>query len=470
MKTIFKLFCASVIATILLTACGSDKDAADSEKEAESTEEQPAEQTTEEEDDTEEEAEAEEEEQPQEPEVNVDDLPPIPSSLEEAADYPLTGQFSGKKFSELEGVKEELDKFPALTEESSEEEIEYGKRLLVSLFKENMTMVDVPIDQWESMTFADPTGDSDELQPKENYNVALLLDASGSMANYEHDRTRMDLAKEAIQEFVENLPDSANVALYVYGHVGTGSDEDKEKSCSAIDEVYPLSNYDEGKFSDALDEFEPAGWTPMASAIKKVQEDFKDLNGEQNSNVIYIVSDGVETCDEDPVEAIKSLADSDISPVVNIIGYQVDNEGLKQLKEMAEASDGRYVNAGSQKDIIAEFEQTNDMAKLWADWHNDAQRNISELFNTISKQLSDWHNSEQKKLTRETNNLFKAIGYLRDQEIISHNIYSEFIAAVNDAKSGVQGDIIDTYKELNGMNIDELWENRKEITKRYKNR
>ncbi|QGS68314.1 hypothetical protein CV093_06075 [Oceanobacillus sp. 143] len=48
------------------------------------------------------------------------------------------------------------------------------------------------------------------------------------MGNYEGERTRMDLAKEAIQQFVENLPEEATISLDVYGHIGTGSNADKE--------------------------------------------------------------------------------------------------------------------------------------------------------------------------------------------------------------------------------------------------
>ncbi|MDL4842139.1 vWA domain-containing protein [Aquibacillus rhizosphaerae] len=466
MRNSFRSLLTSLILIFFLVACNSNE-TTESKDQNNSTEETSVEKAEASVDDNEDEKE--------EPKVasqpQMEDVPPVPFTLEEAVNYPLVGQFSGKKFTEQEdAAKKILNQFPPLTKDSSTEEIEYGKQYLLSLFKENITMVDVPINQWESMIFGDPTGETDTLKPKENYNVALLLDASGSMANYEHDYTRMELAKEAIQQFVEDLPKTANVALYVYGHVGSGSDEDKTKSCSTIDEVYPLANYSTDEFTEALHQFDPAGWTPMAGAIKKVQEDFKELHEEQNSNVVYIVSDGVETCDEDPVKSIESLADSDINPLVNIIGYQVDNEGLVQLREMAEASDGRYVNATSQEDIITEFEQTSNMAGLWADWHNDAQRNISNLFNNISSQLSNWYNDEQEKLTRETNNLFKSIGYLKDKEIIDSDIYYEFIGMADDSSSGVRRDITDLYQELNGMNIDELWDNRKEVTNRYSNR
>ncbi|WP_026908068.1 vWA domain-containing protein [Paucisalibacillus globulus] len=466
MKIKFRSIIICMIVFLSLTACTSNEDTTNSGNNSGSSEEKEKEQVDESQDNNQ-----AKDVKPEKTKVQLEDFPSVPATLEESVNYPSVGNFAGVKFSEQkEEITETLVQFPQLTVESSTEEIEYAKQYLWSLFKENMTMADVPIDQWESMTFTDPTGEEDEIKAKENYNVALLLDSSGSMGNYENDRTRMDLAKEAIQQFVETLPETTNVSLYVYGHVGSGSDADKAKSCTTIDEVYPLSNYNADEFSNALNQFEPAGWTPMAAAIKQVQENFKQLNATQNSNVIYIVSDGVETCNDDPVKAIKSLADSDIDPVINIIGYQVDNEGLAQLEEMAKASDGRYVNATSQEDIMVEFEQTVDMAGLWADWHNDAQRNISELYNMISKQISDWYNEEQRKLTREYNNLSKAISYLRNRDIIDADIYNEFIGSLNDSNSAIKGEIIDTLNEIQGTNIDELWETREDVIERFNNR
>ena len=44
----------------------------------------------------------------------------------------------------------------------------------------------------------------------------------------------------------------------------------------------------------------------------------------ENINIVYIVSDGVETCDGDPVAAAKLLQADNIQAQVNIIGFDVD--------------------------------------------------------------------------------------------------------------------------------------------------
>lgn len=277
----------------------------------------------------------------------------------------------------------------------------------------------------------------------------------------------MALAKESINQFVENLPEQANISLRVYGHVGTGSDADKEKSCSKVEEVYPLSTYDSDQFSDALNQFEPAGWTPMAKAIEQVEEDFQEYDGKNNTNIVYVVSDGVETCGGSPVKTIESLNDSNIDPVVNIIGYQVDNEGLKQLKDMAEASEGRYVNAKSQEDLTAEFEQTVDMAEIWSDWQSDAKETVHELNDTLKHQLHDWHNEQKSRMSREHKNLKAANNYLHDNEIIERDVYLKYSGEYRDYYLNIADEAREQYLELAESNRDEFFEKYDEIEKRY---
>ncbi|TMN21565.1 VWA domain-containing protein [Lentibacillus cibarius] len=413
-----------------------------------------------------------EEKQSEAPDTSdIPEAPPLATTFEEVADYPIIGKFSGemhqKELKDNKDITEVLDAIPPLTIDSEKETIEKAKRYIYSLFKEDLNKPNVPLDQWKSMQFGDPESSSEKVHLKESYNVAILLDSSGSMGYMEGNETRMALAKEAISQFAENLPEQANVSLRVFGHIGTGDDSDKEKSCSKVEEVYQLDHYDADKFSKSLDRFEPAGWTPMTKAIKQVEKDFALLDGKNNTTIIYVVSDGVETCGGDPVAAIQSLDESGIDPVINIIGYQVDNEGLKQLKEMAKASEGRYINAKSQADLTTEFEQTVDMSQLWREWQSDSKDIIRDLHSTIKHQLYDWNNNEKKKQYRQQENLKYALKYLFDTEIIDHDLRSAF----SDEYRGNYLDISDErgeiYSELYDINYETYNDKFNEVEKRF---
>ncbi|MCM3638875.1 VWA domain-containing protein [Sporosarcina luteola] len=188
-----------------------------------------------------------------------------------------------------------------------------------------------------------PEGEDEiEIAKRQQTNVVILMDASGSMKAEIGGESRMSLAKQAIEEFTSQLPEDVNVSLFAYGHKGAGTEADKQLSCSSIDELYPLGAYNADSFATAMDSFQASGWTPLAGAMEKAHEYLSSYDKEQYRNIVYIVSDGVETCDGNPVAAAKQLHDSEIEAKVNIIGFDVDDEGQNQLKTVAEAGGGEY--------------------------------------------------------------------------------------------------------------------------------
>nr|WP_275579613.1 VWA domain-containing protein [Jeotgalibacillus terrae] len=255
----------------------------------------------------------------------------------------------------------------------------------------------------------------ERFQFKENYNVEIILDASGSMGAYAGDRTRMEQAKEEINSFLSTVPEEANVSLRVYGHEGTGDEADKAQSCAAIEEVYERGPYEEAAFGEALDRFEPAGWTPVAGALESAAESFKELDGEENTNLIYLVSDGIETCDGDPVEAAKSFADSNVSPIINVIGFNADSETQAQLKEVAESADGMFTNVSNADQLAEEFKRSEDILLKWKNWKLDASFDLLGQSNDLSFAIIDFSNKWSANVLGQKLSLYNANVILREE-------------------------------------------------------
>ncbi|EJQ38295.1 hypothetical protein IEE_05067 [Bacillus cereus BAG5X1-1] len=167
-------------------------------------------------------------------------------------------------------------------------------------------------------------GNVNSIKPKDkSLNVEILLDASGSMAGKVNGQIKMEDAKKAIYNYLDKIPDNANVMLRVYGHKGSNNENDKSLSYGSSEVMYPLQPYNKEQFNADLAKFGPKGWTPLASAIESVNADFKEFTGDESLNVVYIVSDGEETCGGDSVNAAKNLNQSNTHAVVNIIGFDV---------------------------------------------------------------------------------------------------------------------------------------------------
>ena len=194
------------------------------------------------------------------------------------------------------------------------------------------------------------TENKEKVTPK----AMLLLDASSSMLLSVDGKQKMGIAKTAMKRFAKTIGASSEVSLYVYGHAGSQDDKDKELSCSKIDEVYPLQAYSADKFDPVVDDVVARGWTPLASAIRTANEASKDFDG---ALTVYIVSDGAETCDGDPIKEAQEFAKGDENRKVNIIGFNVDKKGEDQLKAVAEAGNGEYISAGNSDELNNSIEE-----------------------------------------------------------------------------------------------------------------
>lgn len=71
---------------------------------------------------------------------------------------------------------------------------------------------------------------------------------------------------------------------------------------------------------------------------------------------IYIVSDGAETCEGNPVKEAKAFASENSEYKVNIIGFDVDSKSEDQLKKVAEAGNGKYFSANNPNDLSKTIE------------------------------------------------------------------------------------------------------------------
>ncbi|WP_019244461.1 MULTISPECIES: VWA domain-containing protein [Bacillus] len=308
-----------------------------------------------------------------------------------------------------------------------------------------------------------------------NTNIAILLDASGSMAQKIGGKTKMDLAKNAINEFVASMPEGANVSLRVYGHKGSNSDSDKKSSCNSTEIVYDLKPYNSSVFTSSLGKFQPTGWTPIAKAIIETKADFEKANL-PGKNIIYIVSDGVETCDGNPAKAAKELHDSNIEAVVNIIGFDVDRNGQKQLLAVAEAGGGEFETVDTAEDFKRLWKE--ERQRLWNEWWDWGNENWNKVWDEQAKKENELHGNKSEfsnLIYDEKSRLTEASYYLQEKEQISYDVRLEVDSLINQRYEILNDYSKETYDELSqtlkaeGKELKEsIKEKEKEMKDKYK--
>lgn len=194
-------------------------------------------------------------------------------------------------------------------------------------------------------------------------NVLIALDSSGSMVGALRGQTKLDLAKGAIADFVNQLPPSVHVGLTVYGHKGSNQQVDKAISCAGIETLYPITQLNNLQFTQALNSFKSTGFTPLAATLELLNQNFSSYDSATNQNVVYVVSDGTENCDGDPVAAARVLHASNAKVIVNVIGLNVKKADRQQLKAVAEAGGGEYFSVRSANQFNQAFESVNNISQ-----------------------------------------------------------------------------------------------------------
>ena len=303
---------------------------------------------------------------------------PLPTTLNELALLPpgYTESLSIVDEKDQKEILKLTKDLPDISKDVSNEELDNYYNQLLALFQRDFKGPEDIIDKLKFQTIGNPEIEDPRKQFKENLNVMVILDASGSMGKMIGSQTQMEAAQAAIKKFVNGLPKEANVGLRIYGQEGTGNQTDKALSCSSSELLYPISPFDAATFNESLSKAKPAGWTPIQLALNEAQKDLAAFKGDENTNIVYLVSDGISTCEDDPITAAKSLYDSDITPIVNVIGFNVDSDGQKQLKEIAKVTEGTYQDVTSEKSLQNELDQAKMLAEKWEQWKEKSTKEV----------------------------------------------------------------------------------------------
>jgi hypothetical protein len=163
--------------------------------------------------------------------------------------------------------------------------------------------------------------------------VIVMIDGSGSMAGRMRGRTKLELAREAALGFVDGLPASVQTSLLVFGQQGNNGQTGKTKSCSAIDVLAPMSA-DRGQMRTALGLVRAVGWTPLAAGLDRA-EALLAASATPGEQVIYVVSDGQETCGGDPVAVARRINSGRTRAIVNVIGFNLPSGEAAKLTAVA---------------------------------------------------------------------------------------------------------------------------------------
>lgn len=186
-------------------------------------------------------------------------------------------------------------------------------------------------------------------------NIEVIVDASGSMlaqvANT--DKQRWQVAQEALNTLIDSgtISDQSYVVVRTYGR-RRGND------CNDLEVAQGISRFNKDGLRGVVAGITPSvgGMTPLGASLRAAGDDLRAAEG---STVVILVTDGLESCNGDPVsEAANFVAGSD-QRKVHVIGFAIDNaEASAKLRQIAAQGKGLYFDANNSAQLAEALRQT----------------------------------------------------------------------------------------------------------------
>ncbi len=162
--------------------------------------------------------------------------------------------------------------------------------------------------------------------------LILILDGSNSMWGQIDGENKIVIARRAVGELIDGLPDGSRAGLVAYGHR-------REGDCDDIETLKEVALLEKEALKAAINAVMPKGKTPITSSLDAA---FGLIGGQHPTSVI-LISDGLETCSRDPCTTVRQAKESGLPFVLHVVGFDVASEDTTQLECAAQAGGGVFL-------------------------------------------------------------------------------------------------------------------------------
>ena len=176
----------------------------------------------------------------------------------------------------------------------------------------------------------------------------IVLDASGSMWGQLKDgRSKIEVAREVMNEYLKKRDATAPLGLVVYGHRKRGD-------CTDIEMLSPVKVQDAQKLSKIISAIQPKGKTPLTDALALAVKQIPRTAEEAD---IILITDGLETCDQDPCALAEKIASEGIDIRAHVVGFGLSEKEVNTLACIPKKTGGKLLRPQSGKELIEALEE-----------------------------------------------------------------------------------------------------------------
>ncbi len=172
--------------------------------------------------------------------------------------------------------------------------------------------------------------------------ILFVFDGSQSMHGRWDSGSKIDIAQTLMSKMLDSLEhldhNTFQLALRVYGHQKPVPPQD----CNDTKLEVGFGRNNITRIKRVLRSIRPKGTTPIARSISRAANDFPPC--ENCRNIIILITDGVEACDEDPCAVSRLLQKQGIILKPFVIGIGIDDPSKSNFECV-----GNYFDAADEK-------------------------------------------------------------------------------------------------------------------------
>jgi Ca-activated chloride channel family protein len=137
--------------------------------------------------------------------------------------------------------------------------------------------------------------------------ILFIFDGSNSMNAQWENSSKINVAKKLMTQTMDSLRSLENVdlALRIYGHQTRILPGKQDCSDTKLEVPFASSKENYDKIISQIRGLVPKGTTPIARSLEYSAEDFPPCD--DCRNIIILITDGIEACDEDPCAVALAL-------------------------------------------------------------------------------------------------------------------------------------------------------------------
>jgi len=163
----------------------------------------------------------------------------------------------------------------------------------------------------------------------------IVFDGSGSMWGQLNGKPKHEIARQALRDMLDTVPDTMELGLMAYGHREKGS-------CTDIEILVQPGANNKAEILQAVQGMRFLGKTPLSAAVRQAAAELRHT--EEKATVI-LITDGEETCQADPCALATELKRSGVDFTAHVVGFGLTQQQGEQVACLAHNTGGQYFAA-----------------------------------------------------------------------------------------------------------------------------